>query len=45
MNEQFKDKVMESVIKDDNSLFNWHLASEFAVESDIANNSLKNGKE
>ena len=39
MNEQFNDKVMNSVLNDENLLFDWWLASEFAVESDSADKS------
>ena len=41
MNEQFNEKVMDSVLNDEDLLFDWCLASQFAVESDIADNCLK----
>ena len=41
MNEQFNEKVMDSILKDEDLLFDWCLASQFAVESDVADNCLK----
>ena len=41
MNEQFNEKVMDAVLNDEDLLFDWCLASQFAVESDIADNCLK----
>ena len=40
MNEQFNDKVMNSV-NDEDLLFDWCLASQFAVKNDFADQCLK----
>ena len=41
MDKQFNQKVMDSVLNDEDLLFDWCLASQFVVESDIADNCLK----
>ena len=41
MNEQFNEKVMKSVLSDENLLFDWCMASKLAVDSDVAENCLR----
>ena len=41
MNDQFKDKVMNSVLNDEDLLFDWCMAAQSVVDSDIADNCLK----
>ena len=41
MDKQFNQKIMDSVLNDEDLLFDWCLASQFVVESDIADSCLK----
>jgi len=41
MNDQFRKKVMDSVLQDEELLFDWLMASRLSLEDDISNNCLR----